>query len=398
MITVEEATQIIQSKLLRLGVEEIELQNSLNRILAEDLIADRDFPPYDRVTMDGIAIQGKKYTEGNRKFQIQELCAAGDTKCTLNDTDACIEIMTGAILPENADTIIRYEDLQIDGDTATIAEINFRTGQNVHRRGSDHPAGKILVKKGSPISSAEIGIAASVGKAQVLVQQRPKIAVISSGDELVEIYEIPKEHQIRKSNVIQMQMSLERHYFQSESFHIIDDYNMIVKKLRETLSRFDVLILSGGVSKGKKDFIPAALEEIGIVKSFHRVAQRPGKPFWFGTSESQKFVFALPGNPVSSFMCMYNYVLPWLKMCQGIKPGNDPYVELNESINFKPDLTYFVPVKIEHTRKGIIKATPSLGNGSGDFANLLHGDGFVELPKGQDQYQEGTAFKFISYR
>ena len=398
MISVEEATQIIHSNHLALGFEVVELEASLGRVLDEELYADRDFPPYDRVTMDGIAIKGQNYIDGKRVFRIQELCAAGDPKVVLADQEGCIEIMTGAIMPEAADSVVRYEDLEIADGFARIFEINFRMKQNVHFKGSDQKEGNLLIRKGRKLTPAEIGVAASIGKSNLKVKKMPKIAVISSGDELVDVSDTPAEHQVRKSNVAQMQSALQKAGFDSEAFHIIDNYNMICNKLEQILEEYDVLILSGGVSKGKKDFIPEALESVGVKKAFHKVKQRPGKPFWFGTRNNLNVVFALPGNPVSSFMCLYRYVVPWLQTCVEENPGFSSFVSIDKGVDFKPDLTYFVPVKTRYSDNGMILGTPVLGNGSGDFVSLLEGDGFAELPKGNDHYPKGGVYKYYSYR
>ncbi|MEM8895218.1 MAG: molybdopterin-binding protein, partial [Bacteroidota bacterium] len=157
-------------------------------------------------------------------------------------------------------------------------------------------------------------------------------------------------------------------------------------------------VLSGGVSKGKFDFLPQALDEIGVKKHFHRISQRPGKPFWFGSFGDKATVFAFPGNPVSSFMCMQRYFKTWLNHSLQINTLQTPYAVLGDDVHFKPDLTYFLEVKLVFSPTGEILAMPVKGNGSGDLANLVDADAFIELPKGRNDYHKGEKYPILTYR
>ncbi len=398
MITVQEAIDIITGKVRDFGTETVHLDEAIGRVLREDLYADRDFPPYHRVTMDGIAIQYQAYEKGNRYFPIEDVAAAGAAQKVLRQPNACFEVMTGSILPEDTDTVIRYEDLQLENGHATIAVDTVRKGQNVHYRGEDRQQGSLVVKRGRRLSPAEIGVAATVGKPLLQVSRLPKAIIISTGDELVEVGEQPLPHQIRRSNVHRLKATLSNMGLPTETHHLKDDMEEILKHLARFLEEYEVLIPSGGVSKGKFDFLPEALQKLGVKKLFHKIKQRPGKPFWFGEAPSGTLVFALPGNPISSFMCTHRYFIPWLEQCIGLHTWAQPSAILQEDFRFKPDLTYFLQVKVGYDVMGKILAYPVEGHGSGDLANLVDADAFLQLPRGRDLFQAGEAFPLFFYR
>lgn len=391
LISANEAENIILSELRDFGVEQISIEKALGRILASPLIADRDFPPFDRVTMDGIAINFISYQSGNREFRIQSTQSAGEEKHKLMLDNECIEVMTGADLPNNTDTIIRYEDLEITNGIAKILT-EIKPQQNVHFKGEDREKGTIIVKENQKIRSAEIAVAASIGAVELTVKKLPKIAIITSGDELVAIDKTPELHQIRSSNVYAIASILNEYGIESTKIHIQDDFDQTVETIEKIISDFDVLILSGGVSMGKKDFIPKALENLGIEKLFHKIAQTPGKPIWFG-KKAKKLVFALPGNPVSTYMCMVRYFRPWLNQSLGLKNIETGFAHISEDFQFLSPVTYFLQVKLSN-QNGVLIAQPIKGHGSGDFANLVDADAFLELPAFErNEFIKGEVFK-----
>ncbi|MEX0274514.1 MAG: molybdopterin molybdotransferase MoeA, partial [Flavobacteriaceae bacterium] len=357
-------------------------------ILAEDLRADRDFPPFDRVTMDGIAIAHATFAKGERSFPIQDIAAAGMPQMTLQDVKDCLEVMTGAIMPQHADTVIRYEDLHIENGIARVQSDAIKYGQNIHFKGMDIPKGTVIVKKGILLSSAEINIAASIGKARPKVLQPPKVVVVSTGNELVPVSQKPALHQIRRSNVHGIQNTLSEWGLQSDLEHLPDDKEHLIMAINQLLEQYDALIFTGGVSKGKFDYLPEVLDELGVTKHFHKVQQRPGKPFWFGSRGDHTKIFALPGNPVSSFVCVYIYFRYWLQKSLGLEVET-LYVELGKEVKFTPDLVYFLAAKLESTPDGKLLAHPVKGNGSGDFANLVKTDGFIVLPQEKSVFKPG---------
>ena len=398
MITVEEATQIISQTIKDTGISIVPLRLAIGRVLREDLFADRDFPPYHRITMDGIAIRYDSFEKGERTFPIEGVAAAGSPQMTMQNNSSCLEVMTGAILPNNTNTVIRYEDLHIEDGKATIQLAQLTEGQNVHNKGEDRLQDSLVVRQGKIISPAEIGVAATIGKTELKVSRLPKAIIISTGDELVEIDQTPLAHQIRKSNVHRLRSTFAKYGIQAETHHLNDDWDEILRQLKTILEEYEIVMLSGGVSKGKFDFLPDALKELGVGKLFHKIKQRPGKPFWFGQAPSGARVFALPGNPVSSFMCTQIYFVPWLKQSLQLPLENPPHAILQRDTLFKPDLVYFLQVKISYDNQGRILAMPVDGNGSGDLANLVDADAFLRLPRGKNEFKKGEIFPIVFYR
>jgi molybdopterin molybdotransferase len=391
MIRVEEAEKIIMQQCKDFGTEIISYDNSPGRVLAENIFADRDFPPFNRVTMDGIAINFDSYKNGNRSFKIKATQAAGENPVEINNSDECVEIMTGAALSVTADTIIPYEEIEIKNGIATVKTETVLINQNIHKKGKDKKQHEILAEANQFINATILTIAATVGKSNLLVKKNPSVIIISTGDELIDIHKTPTDFQIRRSNNYTLQAILKEYFLHADMLHLPDDSTIINEHLDRCINEYDVIILSGGVSMGKFDYVPAALEKLQVKKLFHGVQQRPGKPFWFGAHTKGTLVFAFPGNPVSTFMCFHRYFLPWLKSSWQIK-DNDSYAMLNEGFVFNPSLQYFLQVKLHINKSGQLVATPVAGNGSGDFINLLHTDAFMELPLEKNEFKKGEVF------
>jgi molybdopterin molybdotransferase len=395
MIPVEQALQIILENTQDFGVEEVPFLESLGRVLKEDIVADRDFPPFNRVAMDGIAINHRFFEHGVRDFKIEGVQPAGSPQATLENAAHCYEVMTGAVLPENTDTVIRYEDLTIDTLMATVNVSEVIKGKNIHTKGQDRQQGEVLVPQNRVITAAEMGVIATVGKASVKVAKVPKVMIVSTGDELVEVEQTPAAHQIRRSNSFTLVSLLERFQIHAETDHIVDDKAQLKEKIARHLETYDALIFSGAVSKGKFDFLPEVLEELGVEKLFHRVVQRPGKPFWYGVVDG-KSIFAFPGNPVSTYVNCLAYFYPWYAKSTGFELKEETVI-LGEDVTFKPSLSYFLQVKIE-IKYGHLVAIPVKGNGSGDLASLVEADGFIQLPSDQTDFKQGETHSFIRYR
>lgn len=396
LTTVKDALQIILNNFQDFGNENVDFINSVGRVLKEEIVADRDFPPFNRVSMDGIAFSSEAFDNGQRIFKIEGVQAAGSPQLTLQNKNNCIESMTGAMLPNGCDVVVQYELLSIKNGEATVDLDTVKLFQNIHKKGLDRAMGDVLITKNTLISSAEIGVLATVGKSIVKVAKQPSVMIISTGNELVEVNETPKEHQIRRSNVYTVVSLLEKLQIKAETAHILDDKEILKSKIDLFLNEYDVLIFSGAVSKGKFDFIPEVLEELGVEKLFHKVKQRPGKPFWFG-KKNEKTVFAFPGNPVSTFVNCLKYFYPWYQKSVGLNFEKNTKAILSEDFFFKPSLTYFLQVKLSQ-KEGKLYATPVSGKGSGDLANLVEADGFLELPDDSTNFLKGEIFPVLMYR
>ncbi|QNM85436.1 molybdopterin molybdotransferase MoeA [Polaribacter pectinis] len=395
MISVKEAKKIILNSTQNFRVEEIPFIKSVDRILKENILADRDFPPFNRVSMDGIAIDFTSFKNGQRSFKIEGIQGAGSEQISLNNPENCIEVMTGAVLPNNTNTVIRYEDVTIESGIVTINIDEIKDAQNVHPKGKDRKIGDLLIKKNTKISASEVGVLATVGKSLVKVAKQPKVMIVSTGDELVGVDEIPLEHQIRRSNVFTLVSLLERLHIPSETAHITDDKPILKQKIERYLQEYDVLLFSGAVSKGKFDFLPEVFDELGVEKLFHKITQRPGKPFFYGKT-SRCNVFGFPGNPISTFVNCLAYFYPWYYKSVGVEVEEETAI-LSEDFVFKPSLTYFLQVKLSY-KFGHLVATPITGNGSGDLASLVNADAFIQLPNDKNEFKSGEVFPIIRYR
>jgi molybdopterin molybdotransferase len=372
MITVESALEIIK------------LHFPLRDLGTRESRADRDYPPFHRVMMDGIAVSYDSYQKGERSFMIEGICAAGEPVKSLKS--GCLEVMTGAPLPVGGDLVIQYEHLKIENKVATIiVDAPRNRFDSVHLEGSDCKKGDLVLKKNLPLNGPHVGILSSMGES--FVPHSPKVMIISTGDELVEKDPLP--HQIRRSNVYALKTSLELFGYQNiAQTHLNDDPILVADHYNKHANDFDLLIYSGGVSKGKFDYLPSVWADMGVTKYFHEVSQRPGKPLWFGVDEKRKTtVIGLPGNPVSSLVCLHRYFLPIRKM----------EAKLTKDITFKKPLTYFVPVKIEFVGSELF-ATPLEMKNSGEFTALAGSDGFIELPKDLDQFKTGESYPYFSWR
>ncbi|CAI8441084.1 MAG: Molybdopterin molybdenumtransferase [Polaribacter sejongensis] len=414
MISVDQALQNVLNSVQNFGVEEVPFLKSLGRILKEPVLADRDFPPFNRVAMDGIAIDYTAFKKGQRSFNIEGIQAAGSAQITLQNTANCIEVMTGAVLPKNVNTVIRYEDVTIENGIATLHIDTIKEAQNIHTKGKDGKVGALLIKENTLISAAEIGVFASVGASFVKVAKQPKVLIVSTGDELVGVAEVPLAYQIRKSNVFTLVSLLEKIHIVSDTAHITDNKPLLKSKIAGYLKEYDVLLFSGAVSKGKFDFLPEIFEELNVEKRFHKVAQRPGKPFWFGSAayfcvneqnvyENEKennkkntIVFGFPGNPISTFVNCLVYFYPWYYKSMGMEIKEETAI-LGEDVFFKPNLMYFLQVKIA-SENGNLVAFPIKGNGSGDLASLVKTDAFILLPDDRTEFKKGAFFPIIRYR
>ncbi len=428
------------------GILHMTLGEALGHALAEPVFADRDLPPYDRVAMDGIAVAGSAWDAGVRTFVVEGSQRAGEPRKTLKRQDGCLLAMTGAILPEGCDRVVRIEDLalsesslaaaaakaevmgQSEGrgkseDAATTENVTatvhasleasvYPAFKNVHRRGADKKLGQVVLSAGQRLRGPEIAIAASVGAVSVPVLRKPKVAVITTGDELVPVSASPLEHQVRHSNGPALQAALAPIAAEVIWTHLPDDEAALRAGLAKTLSDCDVLIMTGGVSMGERDLVPHALAAVGVREKFHKVKQKPGKPLWFGvTSEltpggEGRLVFGLPGNPMSVLFCFRRYVVPTLAWCAGLAGDSRLQPRLmplsQEQKKGASDMLQMLPCRIVMDKEGRAWAETLPHQGSGDFSSLAGSDGLICLDptmagEAQATFAKGTLGSFYPW-
>ena len=405
MLTPAEATTRVLATARPLPPETVALPHAAGRILAETLVADRDFPPFNRVAMDGIAVSFATWAGGQKEFEIAHTQYAGEPLRPLPNPQQAVEVMTGAVLPPGADAVIRYEDLVLENNRATIQiPPPAAAGVNIHRQAADRQAGDALLHPGTRLGAAELAVAATVGAAEMAVVRAPLVAVVSTGDELVGISATPLAHQIRRSNVYALQALFIQAGADVSLFHLSDNVEELRVGLTNILAAgFDAVVLSGAVSKGRADHLPGLLRELHVAEIFHEVQQRPGKPLWFGARAGGPVVFGLPGNPVSTFLTACRYVRPWLRTVQQPEAPEaalaatasaempQPAV-LTVDITFKPQLTHFVPVRLTVDAEGRRLATPLRVGGSGDMMGLVGANAFLELPPEPAVFAAGSVW------
>ncbi|MBI4309051.1 MAG: molybdopterin molybdotransferase MoeA, partial [Candidatus Omnitrophica bacterium] len=362
MISVIKAEKIILNTAKLLPVKACALPQAYGCVLREDIESDRDQPPFDKALMDGIAIAFAAWRRGAREFNIERVIAAGEPPAVLKNKIHCMQIMTGAVIPKNCDCIIPIEQVSIEGEIVHLKQgPKINPGQFIRRKGADANKGDMLLPQGIRLDPPQVGLAVSAGKMQLKVSAKPKMAIIATGDELVDIGRPIKSHQTRLSNSYALQsLFIQSGLAQADRMHLPDDKNILRSNIRKILKRYDIVVLSGGVSMGEFDYVPQVLADLGVKVLFHKVAQKPGKPFWFGTTKTGKAVFALPGNPASTLICAYRYVIPYLKKAAGMETKK-VFVPVKNLPALQPGSTHFLLVK-----DGAIAAS----GGSGDFAAL----------------------------
>jgi molybdopterin molybdotransferase len=391
VLTTAEALEKVLAAMPELAAEAADIAAATGRILRQTVVAERDQPPFDRVMMDGIAIAHADLEAGTTSFPVQCTQMAGEPATQL-ETGKAIEIMTGASLPVGADCIVPVERITVDGGVAVledgyVAELR----QFIHPRASDHARGSELLAPGKRISPLDIAVITSAGLTEVAVSRDPVIRIISTGDELIPAGESIEPHQIRMSNGPAMRALLAVHgYTDCEHDHLVDERDVLKEWIAVHLDAADVIILSGGVSMGKADYVPEVLAELGVEVIFHKISQRPGKPMWFGKGPDGQSVFALPGNPVSALVCCRQYVIPALAKASLAAARAPEFASLAGDVTFKPDLTCFQPVRLLSNAAGQVLAMPVMTNTSGDFTALSATDGYVELPREQSYFPVGT--------
>jgi len=394
MLTPAEADAAIAAALEPVPEEELPLAACAGRVLRRAVRAERDSPPFDRVSMDGIAFASGG--GARREYRVAGREPAGTPALKLESSADCFEVMTGAVLPEGCDTVVPVERVRSDAGMASIeAGYAPKPWRHVHRRASDARAGDTLLAAGERLGAPELAIAASAGQARLAVSRLPGIAVISTGDELVEPGRPVLPHQVRRSNSYGLAASLTLAGFPpATDLHLPDRKEALETALGDALERHDVLVISGGVSAGRFDHVPGVLESLGVKKVLHQIAQRPGRPMWFGRSVAGKTVFGLPGNPVSVLVCLARYVIPALVSLSGARPAVAARAVLARDFAFDAPLVCFLPVVLRYDPDGRMMAEPRPTGGSGDFISLAGTDGFVELPLGPAIHPAGLVAPF----
>ena len=383
MTELEKAIELAQKHLIRAGTETVSLEEGLGRVLAEDVFADRDVPPFSRSTMDGFACRQRDLPG---PLMVLETIEAGSLPAHNVGKGQCSKIMTGAVLPEGADCVIMKEYVEI-GPDERIRFTASETDRNIHPRGQDLKAGDLLLQKGTRLNPEHLGIIASSGKLRIRVSGSLKVGILATGSELIEADQQPEGAQIRNSNNYQLAAQIRRAGHCPSSLGIVEDhFETIAERISEALDQVDLLLLTGGASVGELDLVPGVLKHLGFSLEFDRVAMQPGKPVSFAHREN-KYCFGLSGNPVSSFVQFELLVRPYLDTCTGMIPVNKRIlVRLNKGYRRKrTDRRFFLPVYFNSEGTCV----PVEYHGSGHLHALDRAVGFAEIPAGRHELMKG---------
>lgn len=359
--------------------EIVPLNEATGRVLREDLRADRDQPPFARVMMDGFAVDAQLQSSDGWFIEATQL--AGDRRKRISGGGYCIEVMTGAILPELANAVVPLEAVEREGARVRLRKGEVvRANDFVHSQGSDASAGSVVLSAGRKLDCASIGLAGAVGCAEVRVTRQLKVGLLTTGQEVVPIGHPPQQHQVRASNAASARAALVTAGSDVETIHLPDSPGRLGRQLDQWVAEKDVIVSIGAISMGEEDHLPRLYSQRGT-RLFHRVRQRPGYPMGAWQFREDCVAFGLPGNPASAHVCLHRYVLPWLDHFAGASWPAPLQVEILASgwPKIDPHSTRFVPVR---TASG--RAVPIRLSNSGDLINLAAADGFVEIPAGQD--------------
>ncbi len=383
MIRIEEAYQLVSGAVAKTGTEKIDIQESLHRVIAEDIVSDVHMPPFDKSAMDGYAC---RKDDLQNPLKVIETIPAGNAPEKTVESGECAEIMTGAPIPRGADTVIKVEDTFVNSDGKVV--FTGKAGKsNIAYKAEDVGRGDVLIPKGTFLEPRHLAILASAGYATPEVARKPNVGIISTGDEIVEPSEIPGVGKIRNSNSYQL-LGQARNCGADATYIGIarDNEEDTFAMIREALENHDVVILTGGISMGQFDFIPRVFNKLGVEVLFQTIAMQPGKPTLFGKI-GRKRIFGLPGNPVSAFNTFELLVRPYLRLSMGGESGWKIIpLPLGETFTRKKsDRDSFIPVRVE---KG--KAYPTEYHGSAHIQALVTADGFIRVPVGETQLKEGS--------
>jgi molybdopterin molybdotransferase len=391
MLTFEEARRkVIEQLETRKGpraTEQVRVGEALGYVLAQEIKTDREYPPFNRATRDGYAVFAAD-AEAGATLKCTGEIKAGDRVTKELWAETCVQIMTGAAVPSGADAVVMIEHTKREGDQVRFERAAV-TGQNFVPRGSEARAGQTLLTPGTRLGYAELALAAQVGAAELKCGAKPRVAILSTGDEIVPVDSVPGRFQIRNSNsvslAVQVRLAGGKPVLLGNAMDREDDLS---SKIRRGLQE-DLLILSGGVSMGKYDLVEKVLKEMATEFYFDAVAIRPGKPVVFGKC-GEKFVFGLPGNPVSTMVTFELFVAPAVDLLSGAEARELPIVEakLGEALNEKPGVTHFLPARLEGQRPDReVKALK--WQGSGDVSALGRANCFLVVPIEKEKIETG---------
>jgi len=395
VISVGEALRIVVETARPLGFERVALLDACGRVAAEDMTSSRAVPAADNSAMDGFAVRAEDVAEPGARLRIVGSIPAGSVRGESLARGTAVKIFTGSVVPPGADTVVRIEDAETAGEHVTVTIAHPR-GANVRLAGEDIAVGATVVHAGHEIGPADVGVLASLGRAAIAVHRQPRIAILSTGAELVEIDEAPGPGQVVNSNAYALAAAVREAGLPSPLIlPLVRDRFEDIRARLEEAAEADVVLSTGGVSVGEYDFVKEALDAIGVERLFWKVAQKPGKPLTFGHRGPRLF-FGLPGNPVSALVCFSVYVWPALRRLAGHARLHLPSERavLGAPVRRKPGLTEFLRVHLARGER-LPVATPFRSQSSGVLTGLAGGAGLLVAPADRGALEAGGEFDVL---
>jgi molybdopterin molybdotransferase len=394
MVSVREALEQILGAVVELGAERVGLLEAVGRVIAEDVRSLRNVPGYANSAMDGYAVRHAEIGRPPVQLRVVGTSAAGGNSIPSVGPGEAAKIMTGAPIPAGADTVVRVEDTRLEGE-AVIIQSGGAKGSNIRLPGEDLRIGQVVLKQGRLLSPADIGLAASVGRILLLLHRRPRVAILSTGNELVEADQPVEAGQVVNSNAYTLAAAVTEAGGVPIPLAIARDTPEEIREAFHEASRADAILSTGGVSVGEFDYVKAAMDEIGVQRLFWRVAQKPGKPLTFGMLGARPY-FGLPGNPVSSLVCFYLYARPALRRMMGLRAAHLPTVmaTIGHDAKKATGLTEFIRCRIDRTSDGLV-ATSTGTQSSAVLSSMAQGQGLIIGPADQGELRAGTTVRVI---
>ena len=394
----ENVIEVVRARMSRRGRGHVRLDRALGRVLAQPVTADRDQPAFPRSIRDGYAVRAADTAMLPAEFEIVAEIKAGSAFHGVISSGQAARIMTGAPVPAGADAVVMVEYTHPLSETRVAVERSVTPGQHIVDRGTEARAGQTLLDPGRRIGFGELALLAEVGCAQVRVFRQQRVAVLSTGDEIIPVDREPGPYQIRDTNSLSLSAQVSLAGARPVLIRRAQDESAeLGERIREGLAA-DVLVLSGGVSKGKYDLVEAVLSDLGAEFYFDAVAIRPGRPAVFGWCAG-KPVFGLPGNPVSTMVTFELLVTPALDLLSGAEPRPLPLAsaKLSVPLDEKEGLTHFLPAHIDWKESGA-EARPVRWRGSGDLAGMAQANGFLVVPADRPRWQQGEQIQVLLRR
>lgn len=370
------------------------LEACANRVLHEDIKADRDLPPFNRATMDGYALRAADYAK-DKAFPVVGEIPAGASPNVQVPPGACVKIATGAAVPDSLDTVIQHE-FSDRANPVTFTVDSIAPGHAVHPRGADAKQGDIVIARGTRLSAHHLGIAAAVGCSTLPVVQPPRVMILTSGDEVKPIDAALEPHQIRNSNGPMLSHLLTRFGAgEVQHEHLLDEKDATIDAVARAIVSFDLIISVGGISAGERDYFPIALEDANVEMSLSGARIQPGKPIHAGRAPNGSIVIGLPGNPVSALVCAHLFVWPAIRRMSGVtSPMPWRTVTLAESVKPNANRQAFRPAILHEDGD---HATVPTWAGSGDLVHTASTHGFIALPVQGESVEAGTRLRFLPW-